>query len=261
MHGFNHTSGQHLDILGARIYYEIMGNKSAPVLLFLHGGLGTIECFNVIISKLTKDFQIIGIDNRGHGKSTLGAQELSYELLQKEVEQVLVNLKIDNLSIVGFSNGGTIAYRMAALSNLKINKLVTIGAPWRSMLNEQSREAYSQLTIDSWKQHCPSDYAAYQKLNPELNLELLFKSLKKMALSTSETSHPNERVKNITCPLLIARGEYDPVLAHDDMLELSENIKGSEILTIPGAGHEVFHDQAELFVKQLEDFLACETKG
>jgi pimeloyl-ACP methyl ester carboxylesterase len=148
MQGFNHISGQFLETSGAKIYYEITGNPSAPVLLFLHGGLGTIEFFNPIISKFAKDYKIIGIDNRGHGKSTLGSQELSYELLQKEVESVLEHLKIDNLSIVGFSNGGTIAYRLAALSSLKITKLVTIGAPWRSIQDEQSREAYSKLTLD-----------------------------------------------------------------------------------------------------------------
>jgi pimeloyl-ACP methyl ester carboxylesterase len=255
MQFFNHSSGQYLEISGANIYYEIIGNKSAPVLLFLHGGLGTIEFFNPIVSGFAKDYKIIGIDNRGHGKSTLGSQELSYELLQKEVESVLEHLKIDNLSIVGFSNGGTIAYRLAALSNLKITKLVTIGAPWRSMQDDQSREAYSKLTLDNWKQLCPADYETYQKLNPEPDLELFFKFLKGMALGNSENSHPNERVKNIMCPVLITRGEHDPVLTHNDMDELSKIINASQTFTIPDANHEALNVQPTLFANKLKDFL------
>jgi hypothetical protein len=92
-------------------------------------------------------------------------------------------------------------HRLATLNDLTITQLVTIGAPWRSMHDEQSREQYSQLTRDSWKQHCLSDYEAYQKLNPELHFELFFKSLKNMALDIGAKSHPNERVKHIHCPL------------------------------------------------------------
>lgn len=52
MQGFNHNSGEYLDIDDAKIYYEVIGNKNAPVLLCLHGGLGNIEIFNDIISEL-----------------------------------------------------------------------------------------------------------------------------------------------------------------------------------------------------------------
>lgn len=109
MRAFNHQSGEYLDIDDARIYYEVIGNKNAPVMLLLHGGLGSMEDFNPIISELAEEFRIIGIDNRGHGKSTLGSQTLSYEMFQNEVEIVLKHLTIDNLTILGFSNGGTTA--------------------------------------------------------------------------------------------------------------------------------------------------------
>lgn len=254
MQGFNHRLGQYLDVSGAKIYYEIVGNHSAPVLLFLHGGLGTMECFNKIIADFAQDFKIIGIDNRGHGKSTLGSEELSYELLQQEVESVLAHLKIDELSVVGFSNGGTIAYRLASLTSLKIKKLVTIGSPWRPMRDKNSRENYSKLTVDIWKELCPSDYETYQTLNPERNLELCFPLMKKMALDTSEKSHPNQRVKNIKSSMLITRGEHDPVFSHEDMLELADMVNDARVFTIPGIGHEAVPGEPALFAEKLKEF-------
>ena len=61
MKKFNHNSGKHLDIDGAKIYYETSGGKSSPALLFLHGGFGTMEDFNDVISELEKDYRIIGM--------------------------------------------------------------------------------------------------------------------------------------------------------------------------------------------------------
>lgn len=49
---FDHHSGEHLNIGGARIYYEVTGNENKPALLFLHGGFGNIEDFNSILPGL-----------------------------------------------------------------------------------------------------------------------------------------------------------------------------------------------------------------
>jgi pimeloyl-ACP methyl ester carboxylesterase len=256
MNGFNHHSGKHLQVDDAKIYYEEIGNETAPVLLFLHGGLGNIEEFNGLISELPNEFRIIGIDNRGHGKSTLGSHRLSYELLQKEIEIVLAHLGINTLTIVGFSNGGTIAYRLAALSNLNINQLITIGAPWYTRQIEHLRDSYSQLTCDVWKAHCPSDYASYEQLNPSPEIDTLFNQAINMALDPSPSGRPDERVQNINCPTLIARGEHDPIVSHSDILELSKLVKNAQILTIPSVGHQAFQHHPTPFAEQLKKFLA-----
>src|SRR5450755_3055617 len=120
MKTFNHQSGQYLNIDSGKIYYEMAGNENKPVLLVLHGGFGTMEDLNY-------KFNILGIDSRGHGKSTMGLQELTYERLQKDVERVLEKLDINEFSIIGFSDGGVVAYRLASFSNFRIDKIVTIG--------------------------------------------------------------------------------------------------------------------------------------
>lgn len=89
MRNFNHNSGECLNIDGAEIYFEAIGREEAPVLLVLHGGFGTMEDFNIITEDLSNDFKIIGIDSRGHGKSTLGSKELTYAQIQRDTEKIL----------------------------------------------------------------------------------------------------------------------------------------------------------------------------
>jgi pimeloyl-ACP methyl ester carboxylesterase len=55
MKNFDHHSGKHLEINGAKIYFEVTGNESSPALLFLHGGFGNIDDFNSILSNLNND--------------------------------------------------------------------------------------------------------------------------------------------------------------------------------------------------------------
>lgn len=172
---FDHKSGCTLKFKGAEIYFEEHGNNADPVLLFLHGALGNIEDLNGIISEIPDDkFRIVGIDNRGHGKSTLGSELLSYELLAEEVEFILKHVGIDKLTIIGFSNGGTISYRLASFSDLAIERLITIGAPWSSKHIEHLREPFSALTSEIWRQQCPSDYIKFKKLSPELDFDKVF---------------------------------------------------------------------------------------
>ena len=127
---FNHKAGKYLEIDGANIYYEELENAGKPVLLFLHGGFGNIADFNPILPLFTNDYHIVGIDSRGHGKSTLGTNNLSYKRLQLDVEAVIDHLQLKDIHIIGYSDGGLVAYRLAVENKISIRKIVTIGASW-----------------------------------------------------------------------------------------------------------------------------------
>lgn len=162
---FTHQHGVHIDIDGARIYVEVTGNPGKPPLLLLHGGFGNIEDFNSLLPAWAPDFKLIGIDSRGHGASTLGPHGLSYQRLEQDVVQVLAHLGIASAHILGFSDGGITAGRIAASGALQIPKLVVAGVSLR--LTEASQAIFDKVTPDSWKQKFPETFEAYQHLNPE----------------------------------------------------------------------------------------------
>ncbi|HXH55574.1 MAG TPA: alpha/beta hydrolase [Gammaproteobacteria bacterium] len=256
---FDHSSGKRLKVGSAKIYFEQHGDISLPVILFLHGALGSIEDFNGIISKIPANtFRILGIDNRGHGKSTLGTEHLNYELLQYEIEAVLRHLNIRKLIIIGFSNGGTLAYRLASNSNLEIEKLITIGSPWASKHTEHLHAFFSALTSEIWKLQCPADYEKLKKLNPECDFDRVFQQMINMALDTGPKGRPNFHVKNILCPVLALRGENDSVVSHQNLNELTTLVQRVDAITIPKAGHEIFSDQLEVLMGYIKSFLCIE---
>src|SRR5699024_10521801 len=170
-----------------------IGSERKPVLLFLHGGFGSIEDFNSIVDYLSKDYRIIGIDNRGHGKSTLGRLDLTYEQIQKDVEQVIEHLNIDKLNIIGFSDGGIVGYRLASMTSTPIERLVTIGADWHVKYLETVRDIFSSITSESWRKKFPETYELYQKVNPEPDFERFTKANINMWTDTSSSGLPSEK--------------------------------------------------------------------
>ena len=62
MRPFNHSSGEYLQADDAKIYYEVTGSETRPVLLVMHGGFGILEDFNVILPELEREFKVIGIE-------------------------------------------------------------------------------------------------------------------------------------------------------------------------------------------------------
>jgi len=252
---FSHNLGSYFEIDGAKIYYEEIGNKEKPVLLMLHGGFENIEDLNSIASCLSEEFRLIGIDSRGHGKSTLGNKKLTYERMQFDVEAVLKYLKINTISIVGFSDGGIVAYRIAASKTIKVKKLITIGSSWSDKDVLKTEDIFKTITPESAKTVFYKSFESYQRLNPAPNFETFTQSMVSMWLDKTKTGHPNERVKDICAQTLLIRGDNDFLVSLECLVELKAKINASSFLNVPFAEHVVYKEQPQVVEIILKQFL------
>lgn len=252
---FNHKDGHHVEIDGANIYYEQQGNQNGPALLFLHGGFGNIETFNSITPHLGKTWQLIGIDSRGQGKSTLGTSHLTYQRIQRDVKAVAAHLGLDGVSIIGHSDGGIAALRLAASQTIKIDKLVTIGAHWTLKSDDPTRDMYAGITAESWREMFPKSYDSYQALNPEPDFERLTTALRNLWLDSGEEGYPNETVRDIPASLLVMRGDEDQLVSRTNAIELADRVPDAKLLNIPFADHSTHEDRPEWLLPVLDVFL------
>lgn len=255
MKTFDHTSGKEIQVDDAVIYYEEIENPGKPVLLFLHGGFGNIEDFNTIIAGFCKDYHIIGIDSRGHGRSTLGTGKLSYERLQTDVEFILKSLQIDNITIIGISDGAIVGYRIAAAAHFTVDRLITIGGTWSTSDMFETQDLLSSVTADSWKEKFPEIYDQYEKLNPQKDFKRFTDAIKAMWLDNKSSGYPNEKVKLIKCPTLIIRGDEDHLFSRKSAAELADHIAGSKLLNMPYASHMPFSEQPVILQIIIQQFL------
>jgi len=251
---FNHKTGKYLEVDGANIYYEEIENAGKPTLLFLHGGFGNIEDFNPILHMFINDYHIIGIDSRGHGKSTLGTDKLTYKQLQLDVEAVINHLQLKNIDIIGYSDGGIIAYRLAAANRISIRKIVTIGGTW----SLSDAELMEKIMADTTPEDCRNDFKQsfefHQQYNPQPDFIKFAKCAIEMWTDKTENGYPQTSVENILVPILIIRGNDDYMFPLESAVELTTKVKKSLLLNIPFAPHGAFRKYPQIFEIIIRDF-------
>jgi len=256
MQMLEHKAGRSITIAGASIYYEDLGNQSGAPILMLHGGFGTLEDFKPILSSFLTEFRIIAMDGRGQGRSTLGNQPLTYKLMQDDAERLLDHLKMSKIILLGFSDGGMVAHRMAIHNVERVSKLISIAAPWRKEDLDLIRSFLLKVTPESWKERFIESYRLYESLNPNINFESLVNNLKHMWLDESDTGgYIGDDVKQICCPALIVRGDEDHLFSIESAAMLASNIKDGRFLNLPFGGHEIHKEQAKIVSELILTFI------
>jgi len=254
MKAFNHQSGRYISVGDANIYVEEAGTPDGFPIIFLHGGLGSIQDFSSLLDKIIGSYRYIGIDSRGHGKSTSGTQAFSYERLESDVGSILNQLNIRKCAMIGFSDGGIIAYRLAINNPTLIAKLISIGADWNPP-DSNLIKLFSSLTADAWEKRFPGTIADYKQLNPQEKFDHLMKNVISMWTDLSPSGYPGNRVKEIECETLIIRGDEDKFMPLNSLLNLHEDLVNSNFLNVPFAGHAAHIDQAGMVSMVINQFL------
>jgi pimeloyl-ACP methyl ester carboxylesterase len=76
------------------------------------------------IDAFKNKYRVIIADSRGHGKSELKTDALSYEQITADWEGLVNYLKLNSISIIGWSDGRVIVLKMGINNKSKIKKWV-----------------------------------------------------------------------------------------------------------------------------------------
>lgn len=104
------------------IYYETYGSNNKEPLVILHGWGMESSSFNDVVNNL--QYYVIIIDFIGFGKSDMPQDPFTLEDYVNQVEQVIKNLKLKNIIMLGHSFGGRVAIKYNYYYNL--NKLILL---------------------------------------------------------------------------------------------------------------------------------------
>lgn len=111
---------------GVKIWYAIFGH-GLPVVM-VHGGGGSSEYWGLQIPVLARQYEVIVLDSRGHGRSTRNSQPMTYHLMASDVLAVMDTLHVQKAALVGWSDGGIIGLDIAINHPERLTKLFAFGA-------------------------------------------------------------------------------------------------------------------------------------
>ena len=89
------------------------GEPDAPPVLLVHGLAGSTAWWDSVVPMLARNFRLIRVDLRGHGKSPSPRQGYDTATQARGVAAALDSLGISRFSVVGHSTGGYVATALA----------------------------------------------------------------------------------------------------------------------------------------------------
>jgi len=267
-----HAADFTFDSAGVKIHYTVEG-KGEPVIL-IHGYAASIAANwgqPGVIKGLADSYQVIAIDNRGHGQSDKPHDVASYgPKMVDDVIRLMDHLKIRKAHIVGYSMGG---FMTEALLTEHPNRLITAtlgGAGWSDPKDQTQANLLNQLadSLEQGKGIGPLIIA----LNPvgapppspqvlEMTNKMFLAANDPLALAAVARAHMPQaseaRIRANKIPTLALIGELDPLKAGVDQLKTM--MPKLTVVVIPGANHLTAFANP-LFLSSLKSFLAEHSK-
>ena len=214
-----------------KMYYAIYNKSGNEPVILLHGGLGNSDDWGFETPLLQKTHEVIVVDCRGRGRSTISDQPLSYDLMTSDLLGLMDQLHLKKVSIVGVSDGGVIGLLMAIHHPDRIDRLFAYGANF----NNSGYTTGPSDTVLSHKYMRMAE-ASYRAISSTPDgFTAMRKALFKM-YDTEPDIKPSE-LKTIKAPTIIADGEYEQFITPEHTALLAHLIPGAKLLIIPNVSH------------------------
>jgi pimeloyl-ACP methyl ester carboxylesterase len=243
--------GEYAEIHGIKMYYEIHG-EGRPVVL-LHGGTSTIRLsFAEQIGVLARNHRVIAIEQMGHGHTgDVAGRELSYEDMAEDTAALLVHLGIPNVEVIGWSDGGQLALRLAFTHPELVRRVVASGVGLGAT-TPRMQQSIRALSADHWSAETVDEYAKVSPDGPQ-HWPVIFDKVKTMWAKPSwGISEPE--LRKIKAVVLIVAGDRDFTRV-EETTSIYRMIPDARLLILPGTDHFTFQKRAGWLNPIIVDFL------
>jgi len=254
------------------------GGDGRPVVL-IHGWPLSGESWSDNTGALQEaGFRTVVYDRRGFGDSDPG-DSYDYDALAGDVDNIIKDLELDDVSLVGFSmGGGEVARYLAKYGSDKIHSVVFAGAvpPYLKKSDDNPDGPLDDETATQFRSSLEEDRDAFfdefmtnffsadgeLKVSDEQResaLALCKKSDEKAALGCMDawaTTDFRDDLGSVDVPTLVIHGDSDAIVPFEGSGKRThEAIDGSELVVVEGAPHGFNVSHAQEFNDALVTFL------
>ena len=209
-------------------------------LILLHGNGEDSGYFVHQIDHFSKDYRVISIDTRGHGKSPRGDKPFTIKQFAEDLNAFMEEKGITKANILGFSDGGNIALTFAINHTEKVEKLILNGA---NLFPSGVKPLY-QWPIEFGYRIAKlfSKKSEQAKRNTEM-----------LGLMVNEPHIDPSELAAITMPVLVVAGTKDMIKESHTRL-IYKSLPNAHLSILEG-NHFVANKSPLEFNKVVEDFL------
>ncbi|MEO8083434.1 MAG: alpha/beta fold hydrolase [Ardenticatenales bacterium] len=232
------------------LYYEVHGPADAPPLVLLHGATETFEVsWKRLAGPLAKRYRVIGVDLRGHGKSTNPAGALDLRRMADDIVDLLDALGVADAHVCGFSGGASTTLFFGARHGDRARSLVLISNNFERDEARMARGFWSKEAIERRDALWIKGMERWHAVPPETLLEWW------AAEDRVRPAFTAQELGALHMPVLVVGGDRDPVVPLDQTVRLYQALPNGQLAILPGVGHGAPHRAAVWLEMLLGSFI------
>ena len=260
------------------LYYEDHG--SGPPVVLIHGyPFSGASWEKQVPALLDAGYRVITYDRRGFGKSSQPTEGYNYDTFAGDLHKLITHLKLQDVSLVGFSmGGGEIARYFGKYGSNGVSKAVIIGGvPPFLLKTDDNPEGVEASVFEGIKKAVARDrYAFFTEFfknffNTDLLLgkrvsEEVVRASWNIAAGASATAsvacvptwHEDFRqdLNRVDVPTLVIHGDSDRIVPIASAGQRTAKlIKGARLVVVRGGPHCITWTHAEEVTFELVSFL------
>lgn len=224
---------------GTEIFVRVQG-EGYP-LVFLHGNSMDSHYFDGQVDYFSHHYQVILVDNRGHGQSNIVSGDISFKNMTEDLNQVFDYLGISEALVIGHSDGANLALVFQQAYPQKVAGLVLNAGNWRYKglkiwFRMFSKLLYSVIFL------LASIFPRYRRRKAVTRLVL------------EDLPITKNDLKAVSIPVLVVVGEYD-VIRKPHSKKMANLFPHGEFRSLRGLKHNLAYKHAQIFNLILRKFI------
>jgi non-heme chloroperoxidase len=262
-----------------KVHVDDTGGPGRPVVL-IHGWPLNGESWAPQVPALTEaGYRVVRYDRRGFGRSDQPMTGYGYNTLADDLDGVLTELDLRDVTLVGFSmGGGEVARYITRHGEDRLHSVVFAAAVTPYMLQgdgnpdgpltkqqaaEMTRDLtkdqdafYDQFTTQFFSVNGELKVSEQERRNAIAQAEQADKKAALACMTSFGTTDFRDDLPNVTVPTLVLHGDGDGTVPFEGSgRRTHEAVKQSELLLVPGAPHGLNVSHAAEFNRGLTEFL------
>lgn len=253
------------------IDYKIINPNLKPTLVFVHGVASNMNSFAPCIEHFKKDYRILALSMRGHGKSDCPQPEsrkaYSVKEMAHDVMEIIKTHDIRSFHYVGHSMGGIIGYELLRSNRDPFITFTACSSPaeikipiWIAMAGTSPFMVFPEKIIDSVWGEVIARFSGKTDISRRIIREdvvpyINWKVMRHCLVNLSNISYLDV-LKELKVPFLLVHGQYDVYNIYmKPMLKILNGKENFHHEYMKGAGHNANIDYPERFNKTVESFI------
>ena len=226
-------------------FYVLDKKKDMPI-VFIHGVGLNHKIWEPQINVFENTF--IAYDILGHGKTPLNKENISFDDFSIQLINLIDELKIDKIHLVGFSIGSLIARNFASKYSDRLESLILLCSIFKRTEKQKqivkdrfqlakkskslSKQALKRWFTDDYLEKNPNTYIKISSILEQNNMENFLKVYELFV-----NHEDNEKFENIKTKTLVMTGEGDVGSTPEMSESLSKLIDNSKVKIISKGKH------------------------